>query len=253
MNLKDYLLEYVLSLADNSFISGRRLSEWSGRGPFLEEDVILTKIALDLIGRSRRFYDYVSELDGKNKNEDDYVYGREASEYKNFNLVEQPNDNFAYTMTRQFLFDSYQMQLYEELQSSSDSALGIISASAYKDTLFHFSHSSEWVMRMGVETNDSALRMQQALNDLWPFTGELFETLDEDGILASHGIIPAPETLKNKWLERTIEVLNYARLKKPANDLRPNLCGRKGLHTDKLGYLLAEIQFLPRAYPGTRW
>jgi ring-1,2-phenylacetyl-CoA epoxidase subunit PaaC len=253
MNLKDYLFEYVLSLADNAFIQGRRISEWSGKGPFLEEDIVLTKIALDLIGRSRRFYDYVSAIEGKDRTEDDYVYGREASEYRNFALAEQPNDNFAHTITRQFLLDAYQLPLFEELRSSSDSALALISIKAYDETRFHYAHSSEWMMRMGAETKESSENMQQALNDLWPYAAEMFYTFDEDAVLAGHGIMPAPESLKNKWLERVTETLNYARLKKPANDERTNLCGRKGVHTEKLGSLLAEMQFLPRAYPGARW
>ncbi len=253
MNFKDYLFEYTMMLADNSLILGHRVSEWSGKGPFLEEDIALTNIALDHIGQSRLFYEYASELEGRGRTEDDYAFNRDSSEFRNITLVEHTNDNFAYTMARQFLFDCYQLLLYEELKSSSDSVLAAIAEKSYKETLFHIRHSSEWILRMGLGTSEGSIRIQQALNDLWTYTEEMFDTFDEDAALAEHGIIPAPEALKKRWYERVAETLKDARLKIPANDERLRLCGRKGFHTEKLGYLLAEMQFLPRAYPGTKW
>jgi ring-1,2-phenylacetyl-CoA epoxidase subunit PaaC len=245
-------LQYVLRLADTCLVLGQRLGEWVGHSPALEEDLGLANISLDLVGQARLLLTYAGELEGRGRGEDDLAMSRDQSDYLNLALVEQPNGDFGRTIVRQLLLDAFQLELYEALQRSSDPRIAEVAAKALKETRYHFRYSAGWVVRLGDGTEESHTRVQGALDELWRFTREFFAEDEIDREMAAAGIGPSLAELQPKWVARIDEVLKEATLKRPA-DVPYTWYGKRGEHSEHLGYLLAEMQFLHRAYPGASW
>lgn len=246
------LFEYLQRLGDDSLILGHRLSEWCGHGPELETDIAMINVALDLIGQARSFLLYAGEVEGKNRNEDDLAYLRLPHEFRNANLVEQENGHFGTTIARSFLFDIYHYFLFEQLAKSNDEQIAAIAAKALKEVTYHVRFSSEWVIRLGDGTNESHQKIQEAFNELWMYVGELFQADEVDELLLKEGIAADLNLVKQKWEARVKEIFEKATLTLPENDWFLE-GGRKGIHTERLGYILAEMQYLSRAYPGAKW
>jgi ring-1,2-phenylacetyl-CoA epoxidase subunit PaaC len=247
------LYNYLLQLGDNALILSHRLGEWCGHGPVLEQDIALTNIALDLLGQSRMLYSYAAELEGKGRSEDDIAYFRDAHAFRNVLLVEQPNVDFAYTIMRQFLYDAYAMPLYQSLTKSSDTHLAAIAEKALKETTYHLRFSSDWVLRLGDGTALSREKMEHALADLWMFTAELTQPNEVETDLAKQGIAPDFGALKAAWSSKVKQVLTEATIGMPAENAWMQHGGKNGVHTEHLGYILAEMQYLQRTYPGSTW
>lgn len=246
------LLTYTLRLADNALVLGHRLSEWCGHAPVLEEDLALPNMALDLIGQARSFYTYAGEIEDAGRDEDALAYLRDARTYRNVLLVEQPNGDFAVTLVRQLLYAAYAEPYFSALSQSGDATLAAIAAKAVKEFTYHVRHSAEWVIRLGDGTEESHTRTQASLDDLWPFTGELFETDAIEAALIDKGIAVDPAPIKPVW-DRTIDsVLQEASLTRPGAQWMQT-GGRAGRHSEHLGFLLADLQYLQRAYPGAKW
>ena len=246
------LFEYALRLGDDALINGQRLSEWCGHGPFLEEDVGVANTALDLIGRARLLLAYAGTLEGKGRDEDDLAFTRDERDWRNVLLTELPKGDFGFTTLRQFLLDAYNRHLYDGLRSSKDGTLAGIAGRAAKECEYHLRHSGEWVLRLGDGTEESQRRAQRALDELWPYTPELFETDRVTEELEAQGVAPAAATLRTAW-QRTVEtLLRAAELTVPENAW-PQTGGRQGMHSEHMGFLLAEMQFVQRAYPGLDW
>jgi ring-1,2-phenylacetyl-CoA epoxidase subunit PaaC len=242
----------VLRLADTSLVLGQRLGELVGHSPALESDLGLANVSLDLIGQARLLLTYACEIEGRGRTEDDLAMSRDQSDFLNFALVEQPNGDFGRTIVRQLLVDAFQIELYEALQNSNDSRLAEIVAKALKETRYHFRYSAAWLVRLGDGTEESHRRVQDSLNDLWRFTQEFFAADEVDDEMARSGAAPSLADLAPRWSARIDEVLREATLKRPA-DSRYTWHGKRGDHTEHLGYVLAEMQFLHRAYPGATW
>jgi ring-1,2-phenylacetyl-CoA epoxidase subunit PaaC len=246
------LFRYLLRLGDTSLILGQRLSEWVGHAPELEEDLALANIALDLIGQARLLLSYAGELEGHGRGEDQLAFLRDGAEFCNFTLAEQPNGDFGQTIVRQFLLDAFQLACYEALAGSRDERLAAIAGKSLKETRYHLRFSAGWLVRLGDGTEESHDRVQRAVDVLWPFTAELFTADEIDRAMADHGIAPPLDSLAVEWSRRVDEVFGDARLARPNNV--PYLWhGKRGRHSEHLGYLLAEMQFLQRAYPGASW
>ena len=245
-------VEYVLRMGDNALILGQRLSEWCGHGPVLEQDIAITNIALDLIGQARSIFDYAGRLEGKGRSEDDIAFLRDAWDFRNVLLVEQPNRDWGYTIVRQFLFDGFNFLFHEAMTGSRDKQLVAIAEKSLKEITYHLRYSSEWMIRLGDGTQESHQRMQTALDDLWPFTGELFEMNEVDRLTLEAGIGIDLQALRPAYDERLEAVLEQATLRKPGSDWMQS-GGKEGRHTEHLGFILAEMQFLQRAYPGAEW
>ncbi len=255
----DQLTAYVLHLADNNLILTQRNGDWCGHGPILEQDIAITNITLDLIGQSRNFYQYAAELINQSTDqpintatEDSLAYLRKEREFKNVLLVEQANGDWAQTILRQFLFSTYQYFLYEKLQNSKDEQLAGIAEKALKEVTYHLSWSSEWVIRLGDGTAESNERMQKAIVTLWPYTGEMFIPAYYETAMISAGIAPDLITLKESWLEKVTIVFEEATLAVPEKVFMQT-GGKTGVHSEQLGFLLTELQYLQRTYPGTEW
>ena len=249
---EDARLRYVLRLADTSLILGQRLAEWVGHAPALEEDLGLANIALDLIGQARLLLSYAAELEGRGRTEDELAFLRDAPQFFNLTLVEQPNGDFGKTLVRQLLVSAFQLELYEALKTCADARLAEIAAKALKETRYHVRYSASWVVRLGDGTAQSHARVQDALDELWPFTGELFAEDDVDAAMVAAGIAPRAAAVQARWSARIDAVLSEATLIRPADSVFP-WHGKGGVHTEHLGYMLAEMQFLQRAYPGAEW
>jgi len=250
---KDDLFELCLRLGDDCLILGQRLAEWCGHAPILEEDIALTNISLDLLGQAISLYKYACELEGKGRTEDDLAYLRNSFEFKNSKLVEQPNGDFAVTIFRQFIFDSYSFFLYEELKNSADENISGIAAKSLKEIKYHLRHSSEWVIRLGDGTDESHKRMVNAINELWRFSGELFEVDELCKRLVEKGYLPDISAIYEKWKVYVKDVMNKATLELPPEDTFMQTGGRNGYHTEHLDYILAVMQILPRSYPTAKW
>jgi len=246
------LLDYVLRLADTNLVLGQRLAECCGHAPELELDIALTNISLDLMGQARSLYQYAAELKGQGCTEDDLAYLRTEREFRNPLLVEYPNEDFAYTILRQFLFDAYNQLFYQALQNSSDARLAEIARKSIKEIRYHLRFSAEWCIRLGDGTELSRQKMQTALDDLWDYSAELCTPNATDQTLLSTGISVDLEQLKAPYFERVEEILTKATLEKP--NYEPfQQGGKEGSHTEFLGHLLAELQVLQRTYPGAEW
>ena len=244
--------DYTLQLGDNALILSQRLSEWCGHGPVLEQDIALTNIALDLLGQARMLLSYAAELEGQGRSEDDIAYFRDAHQFRNVLLVERPNEDWAYTVVRQFFFDAFQYHNYRALLHSRDERLAAIAEKSLKEVTYHLRYSSEWVVRLGDGTEISHQKMQAALDDLWPFTGELTTPSATDQAAHEAGIGPNLLDIKPLWEAKVDEILAEATLTKPANAWMQN-GGKQGRHTEHLGFILAEMQHLQRTYPGNEW
>ncbi len=250
--LNEALLRYVLRLGDTSLVLGQRLGEWVGHAPTLEEDLGLANLALDLIGQARLLLTYAGEIEGRERDEDALAYLRDAPEFFNLALAEQPNGDFGCTIVRQWLLDAWQLEIYAGLQESTDSRLAAIAAKALKETRYHYRFSSGWLVRLGDGTAESHERVQRAVDQLWRFTSELFAPDEVDERMASAGIAPSLSTAEVRWSAHMDEDLRAATLKRPAAQPYP-WHGKRGVHTEHLGYVLAEMQHLQRTYPGARW
>lgn len=248
----DKLFEYVLRLGDDSLILGQRLAEWCGHGPILEEDIAMTNISLDLIGQATSLLSYAAELEGAGRDADKLAFLRFDREYRNLLLVEQPNGDFGMTMMRQFLFDAYRKPLFESLQNSEDKHLAAIAEKSLKETKYHLKHSSEWVIRLGDGTVESHARIQDSLNTLWRYTSELFYRDEVESDLEKNGIIPNYAEVELEWGKTVNSVLEEATLKVPTNNWKQE-GGRKGMHSEHLGFILAEMQYMQRSYPNMEW
>jgi len=243
---------YVLRLADTSLVLAQRLGEWVGHAPALEEELGLANVALDLLGQARLLFAYAGELEARGRSEDDLAFSRDQGDFLNLALAEQPNGDFGATIVRQVLLDGFQLVLYESLEHSRDARLAAIAAKSLKETRYHFRYSGGWLIRLGDGTPESHRRVQAALDDLWRFTGELFAADEIDAAMAAARIAPVLGDLHPGWVARIDEVLSEATLTRPA-DVAYRWHGKRGEHSEHLGYLLAEMQFLYRAYPGARW
>jgi len=243
---------YVLRLADTSLILGQRLAEWVGHAPALEEDLGLANLSLDLIGQARLLLTYAGELEGSGRDEDQLAYFRDGPDFLNVALAEQPNGDFGRTIVRQCLLDAWQLELYSELQQSTDRRLAEIAAKALKETQYHFRYSASWLIRLGDGTEESHARVQSALDELWRFTNELFAPDALDDAMAAQGVAPRLPELRSRWLAHIEAVLREATLKRPM-DVNYPWHGKRGQHSEHLGYVLAEMQFLQRTYPDSRW
>lgn len=252
MTHQETLLKYILRLGDNSLILGHRLGEWSSKAPILEEDLALTNMALDLIGRAEALLKYAASVEGKGKTEDDLAYKRDERKFYNFQLLEQPNGDFAHTIVRQLFNSVYELIYYSELLNSKDQTLASIAAKAIKEIKYHLKHASDWTIRLGAGTEESHQRMQTALNDLFMYTGEFFEKDETDDMMHDFGIAPNPESLKSAWTLQISEILNEAELTFPITEYMQT-GSKKGIHTEHLGYILTEMQYLQRAYPDAKW
>ncbi|HEV7231484.1 MAG TPA: 1,2-phenylacetyl-CoA epoxidase subunit PaaC [Bacteroidia bacterium] len=246
------LFNYILRLADTNLILGHRLSEWCGHAPFLEEDIAMANIALDLIGQSNSLLQYAAKTEGKGRTEDDLAYLRNEREYFNSLLSEQPNGDFAFSIVRQFLSDAFDLHFYEVLKNSKDEMLAALAVKGHKEVIYHFRHTSAWMQRLGDGTDESHERIQKALNELWCFTGDLFEMTDSDKYLVKEGIAVDTNLIQDKWLRSIDEVLEKSKLSRPADSWQQK-GSRQGIHTEHLGFLLAEMQHLHRTHPQATW
>ncbi len=253
------LIAYTLQLADNALILGQRNSEWCGHGPVLEQDIAITNISLDLIGQARNFYQYAASLinhsDGSAVNpasEDSLAYLRTEREFKNLLLVELPKGDWAQTVLRQFFFSQYQYLLFQQLQFSKDEQIAAIAAKSIKEVSYHLRWSSEWVIRLGDGTRESHDRMEKAMNELWAYTGEMFEPAGYEKEMAVES-----EKIKKEWNEKVKVVLEEATLTlPPASEKGSGFMhsgGKNGIHTEYMGHLLTELQYMQRDYPGCEW
>ncbi len=257
------LFQYTLHLADNALILGHRNSEWTGHGPILEQDIAISNIALDLIGQARNFYQYAAQMPEAAKHlasdiisEDTLAYLRDGNEFRNCLLAEQPNGDWGTTILRQFFFSTYQFYLYGQLQHSKDETLAAIAAKALKEVTYHLRWSAEWVIRLGDGTEESHARMQKALDDLWKFTGELTQPAPFEIELAKQGIGVDLSSILPQWNEKVRSVLEEATVtgdEEKRVKAWMQTGGKVGNHTEHLGYILAEMQYLQRAYPGATW
>jgi ring-1,2-phenylacetyl-CoA epoxidase subunit PaaC len=252
MNLQEAKFEYLLRLGDSSLIIGHRLSEWCGHGPILEEDIALINIALDFVGNATSILTYAAEVEGKGRTEDDLAYLRGEREFRNLLITEQPNDDYANTIARQFLFDTYMFFLYEELKNSKDETIAAIAVKSHKEITYHLRHTSEWMLRLGDGTQESHDRLQNGINELWMFTSEFFDMDEVDTFLFEEGIAPDLNKVKTAWEKRVTEVLTQATIDIPTTPFKQK-GSKEGKHSEHLGFLLAEMQYVHRAYPGAKW
>jgi len=250
--MKENLIKYILGIADNSLILGQRLGELCGHGPNLETDIALTNISLDLLGQTRNYYQYIAKLQGEDKTEDDIAFMRSEREYLNVLLVEQPNNHFGYVMARQFYFDVFHLLLMENLQHSKDETLTAIAKKAIKEVSYHLRFSSDWVKRLGDGTSESHQKMQEAIDGLWPFTDELFHLTEADKAMIEEGIGVDVTHLKEAYYKKVSEVLTEATLSVPEEKYFQK-GGKQGIHTEHMGFILAELQYMQRTYPNLKW
>ena len=252
MNTQEATVIYSLRLADNALILGHRLSELCSRGPILEEDLALTNISLDMIGRTQALLKYAAELEMLGKTEDDLAYRRSENNYYNYLITEQPNGDFAHTMARQLFLSVYEFLFYTELEKSKDATLAAIATKTIKEIKYHMQHAIDWTIRLGDGTAESHKRMQQGINDLWMYTGEFFEMDHLDTYLLHQHIAVDAAALKGEWKKNIETVLKDATLTTP-EDSYMQTGSKKGIHTENLGHILSEMQYLQRAYPDAKW
>jgi ring-1,2-phenylacetyl-CoA epoxidase subunit PaaC len=245
-------LIYYLQIADNALILSHRLSEYCSRAPFLEEDLANTNVALDLIGRAESVLEEAAKIEGKEKTADDLAYRRSENEYLNVLLTEQPNTDFAYIVVRQFLMDAFDYKFFSELTKSKDTFLSAVAAKTLKESTYHLRRSSEWMVRLGDGTEEGNSRAQRALNDLWKYTDELFEESAADKEMLTQHIGVDLKEAKIQWLQKIKEICFLANLKIPSGEHQIR-GGKSGRHTEHLGHILTEMQYLPSKYPDARW
>lgn len=246
------LVRYLLRRADDALILGHRLSEWCGKAPMMEEEMALANMGLDLIGQARALYTYAGEVEAAGRDEDAYAYLRDVRGYGNLLLVEQPNGDFAATMVRQLFYSAFIDPYWRALMASLDATLAAIAAKAEKESAYHVRHSAEWVIRFGDGTPESHRRAQDALDNLWAFTGEMFEADAGELSLIAEGIVPDPAALRAVWQEGVAKVVAQAGLSLPQGGWMQK-GGRSGQHSEHLGHLLSDLQYMQRAFPGATW
>ena len=249
----NHLADYCLRLGDTSLIAGQRLTEWCGHAPELEEDIALSNMSLDLIGQARIMLSYAGELEGKGRTEDQLAYFRDERDYRNLLLAEQPNGDFAQTMTRQFLLSVYLLLVYDALKKSKDEMIRGFAEKSWKEMAYHVRHSSDWLLRLGDGTEESHRRLQDAVDELWAYTDDLFHADETDEKLAKEGITPDLNRIRDLWNREVEALFSKAFIQKPAVSGYMKNGSRQGLHTEHLGYILADMQFLARAYPDAKW
>src|SRR6202158_3636074 len=246
------LVLYVLRRADDALILGHRLSEWCGHAPMLEEDMALANMGLDLLGQARELYGYAAKAEGKGNDEDKFAYLRDVRQYRNLLLLEQPNGDFARTMVRQFFYSVFADLYWRTMMKSADTTLAAIAAKSEKESAYHVRHSSEWMVRLGDGTAESHARAQTGIDDLWAFTGEIFEVDDSERGLINAGIAVDPAGLRPQWLKTVSDIVGEATLALPKGGWMQQ-GGRGGRHSEHLGHLLSELQSMPRTFPGATW
>ena len=252
--MENNLFNYTLHLADTSLIMGHRLSEWTGHGPMLEQDIAISNIALDLIGQSRNFYQYAATLKDDPATEDSLAYLRDARDFKNLLITEIANGDWAKTILKLFFFSTYQFYCYQKLRDSSDKQLAAIAEKSLKEVTYHLRWSSEWVIRLGDGTEESNKRIKSALEEVWPFTGEMFQPAEYENLLLKNQISLNVSEIKNDWNNKVKSVFDEATLEYPEEkNIWMQSGGKNSIHTEHLGYILAEMQFLQRAYPNCEW
>ena len=249
---QEAFFETLLRLGDSTLVLGHRVSEWCGHSPALEEDIALANVALDLIGQTQMWLGLAAEVEGMGRTADDLAYLRDAWDFRNLLLVERPNGDFGHTLMRQFLFDAWHLELLRSLQCSKEPRVAEIAEKAAKEVAYHLERSSDLVVRLGDGTDESHRRMQEALDALWPYTGEMFLADEKDAEVAAAGLLPDPSSLRPAWERIVREVLTAATLAIPESKFA-HKGGKRGVHTEHLGYILADMQFLQRAYPGATW
>ena len=250
--MSNWHFDYLLRLADTSLILGHRLSEWTGKAPTLEEELALANVALDLVGQARALYTRAGEIEGQGRDENQLAYLRDANAFRNLLIAEKENGDFAFTIARQVLYSAFAVPFHEALTQSSDEVLAGIAAKAVKEYTYHLRHAGEWLIRLGDGTGESSARAQEALDDIWMYTGEMFgmDDVDAEAVKAGVGIDRA--ALKPGWDEAVNDILAQATLSRPADGWMIS-GGHTGTHTEHLGHILSEMQFLQRAYPGREW
>ncbi|MNQ84069.1 1,2-phenylacetyl-CoA epoxidase, subunit C [compost metagenome] len=247
------LIQYLLRLGDSALIQGQRLCEWCGHAPALEEELALMNVGLDLVGQARNWLEYAAELINDGRDADDLAFRRDERSYRNLLLVEQPNGDFAVTMAKQFFFDAWHFQVLHGLSQSSDERIAGIAAKGLKEVTYHLRRSGEWIERLGDGTEESHQRMLAAIQQVWRFTVELVNNDDVEQRLHQAGIIGNPQEIAAAWQNKVADIFASATLPVPAPASYFYLSGRQGLHSEHLGLLLAEMQYLPRAYPDATW
>lgn len=252
MTLKEALVKYCLRLGDSSLILGQRMAEWCSNGPILEEDIAMSNIGLDLFGQARTILTYAGEIEGKGRTENDLAYKRLEREFYNNLLSERPNGHFGDTMVRNLLHSAFYFHLYTALSNSSDSTIAAFSEKSIKEVTYHLRHSAEWVVRLGDGTEESHRKVQQSLNDIWEYTADIFAMNEVDEILISEKITIDLNSIKPLWNKTINEVFDRATLKRPEDSFMQK-GSLEGIHSEVLGHLLSEMQFLPRAYPDAKW
>ena len=243
--------KYILRIADTTLILSQRLSEWCSKGPSLEEDIALSNISLDLLGQANGLFEYVSKLNGE-ISPDEYAFKRDEREFYNFQICEIENGHFGDTIMRQFLIDIYFKLYYQELEKSKDETLSALATKSLKEVNYHLRHSSNWVIRLGDGTQESKDKIQKSLNNIWKYTGEFFEMDELDKKMLKEKIGVNNKNLKKDWDKLVDETLIKAKLKRPEDGYMMT-GSRKGIHTEMLGKILSEMQYLPRAYPDAKW
>jgi len=246
------LFEYVLRLGDSCLILSQRLGEWCGHGPILEEDIALTNFALDLLGHARFWLCYAAEIEGAGRDEDQLAFLRDTGEFRNLLLVEQENGDFAETIARQFYFDTWYLAMLDTLQSSTDAQIRAIAEKAVKEVRYHLQRSTDWVIRLGDGTDESKRRMQAAIDLLWMYTGEMFEMDTIDQEMLDCGVGVDLSAVRDRWLKYVSKILDQSTLTVPAATWMQR-GGKQGVHTERLGYILSEMQAMQRSYPGLQW
>ena len=246
------LVLYVLRRADDALILGHRLSEWCGHAPMLEEDMALANMGLDLLGQARELYSHAAKVEGRDNDEDKFAYLRDVRQYRSLLLLEQPNGDFARTMVRQFFYAAFADLYWRAMMKSDDATLAAIAAKSEKESAYHLRHSSEWMVRLGDGTEESHARAQTGIDDLWAFTGEMFEVDGSERALFEAGIAVDPATLRPQWLKTISSVVSEATLTLPRSDWMQQ-GGRFGRHSEHLGHLLSELQSMQRTFPGATW
>jgi ring-1,2-phenylacetyl-CoA epoxidase subunit PaaC len=250
--MKEDLYKYILGIADNTLILGQRLGELCGHGPSLETDIACTNMSLDLLGQTRSYFQYAAKLKGESATEDSIAFLRTEREYLNVLLVEQPNTNFAYTIAKQFLFDIYHYLFVEQLLQSKDVNLSAIAHKAFKEVSYHRRFSSDWVKRLGDGTAESKARMQNAIDDLWRYTDELFHTTEADKAMIAKGIGVDVSKLKDTYYQQVNQILEEAKLEIPELKWFQK-GGKNGVHTEHMGYILSDMQYMQRTFPNMTW
>jgi ring-1,2-phenylacetyl-CoA epoxidase subunit PaaC len=246
------LVLYALRRADDALILGHRLSEWCGHAPAMEEDMALANMGLDLLGQARELYSYASDVEGKGNDEDKFAYLRDVRQYRNLLLLEQPNGDFARTMVRQFFYAAFADLYWRAMMKSSDATLAAIAAKSEKESAYHLRHSAEWMVRLGDGTEESHRRAQDAVDDLWAYTGDMFAVDESERALIERGVAVDPAALHPQWLTTVSDVVGEATLVLPKSGWMQQ-GGRSGKHSEHLGHLLSELQSMQRTFPGATW